>query len=79
MNKYKQVPFFKIAVRFALVFLILVTLFEIVLISIKNMSVSAMISQLFLDGNWKYFIKRIGFMAAFYGVFMAGYYKFIKK
>lgn len=79
MNKYKEIPFFKIAIRFALVFLVLVSFFEISFSIIKNMSFSIMVDHIFSERKWEYFVKRIGAMSAFYGVFMAGYYKFIKK
>jgi hypothetical protein len=79
MNKYKSQSFFKIAIRFAIVFLVLVTVFEVGFSVLKNMSFSIMVEHIFSDGKWQYFVKRIGFMSAFYGVFMAGYYKFIKK
>jgi hypothetical protein len=32
-----------------------------------------------VDGKWQPFLKTQAMMSAFYGVFMAGYYKFIKK
>lgn len=79
MSAYKNQPFFKIALRFAMVLLIFVSLIEIFFSLIKNGGYTGMVNQLFTDGKWVYFIKRLGVMAAFYGVFMAGYYKFIKK
>ncbi|SFS54579.1 hypothetical protein [Lutibacter maritimus] len=79
MNKYKSQSFFKIAIRFAIVFLVLVTVFEVGFSVLKNMSFSIMVEHIFSDGKWQYFVKRIGFMSTFYGVFMAGWYKFIKK
>ncbi len=79
MSAYKDQPFFKIALRFAAVLLIFVSLIEIFFSLIKNGGFSGMVNHLFADGKWIYFVKRLGAMAAFYGVFMAGYYKFIKK
>ena len=79
MNKYKNYPFLKLTLRFALVFLILVSFFEIGFSILKNMSFSIMVNNIFAEGKWQYFIKRIGVMSVFYGLFMAGYYKFIKK
>ena len=38
-----------------------------------------MFEHIFSEGKWQYFLKRILVMSALYGVFMAGYYKFIKK
>jgi|GEM_PF-1358424 hypothetical protein len=79
MNQYKNKSFFKLALRFGVVFLIVVSIIEIVFSIVKNGGFSVMIDQNFLNGNWIFFAKRMLFMSAFYGVFMAGYYKFIKK
>lgn len=79
MNQYKNKSFFKLALRFAIIFLILVSAIEIIFSIVKNGSFSIMADQLFSEEKWKFFIKRLGLMSGFYGLFMAGYYKFIKK
>jgi len=79
MNKYKALPFFRLALRFALIFMLLVSVFEIGFSVLKNLSFSMMFEHIFSEGKWQYFLKRILVMSALYGVFMAGYYKFIKK
>lgn len=79
MNKYKAQPFFSLAVRFALIFMLLVSVFEIGFSVLKNLSFSIMVDHIFSEGKWQYFAKRIVVMSVLYGVFMAGYYKFIKK
>jgi hypothetical protein len=79
MNKYKNQSFFKLALRFAIIFLIFVSIIEMVFSIIKNGSFSAMTQQYFSAETWQYYLKRIVVMSTIYGVFMAGYYKFIKK
>jgi len=79
MNTYKTQSFFSLALRFALIFMLLVSVFEIGFSVLKNLSFSIMIDHIFSEGRWQYFVKRIVAMSALYGVFMAGYYKFIKK
>ncbi|MBP8792157.1 MAG: hypothetical protein KBE41_03970 [Lutibacter sp.] len=79
MSDYKSQPFFKIAIRFAVGMLVIVAVLEIGFSIIKNWGFTGMVQQLFADGKWQYFVKRLSAMAAFYGLFMAGYYKFIKK
>jgi hypothetical protein len=79
MNQYKNQSFFKLAIRFAIVFLLIVSFIEIVFSSVKNLSFTGMFTELFSDGKWFFFVKRLSVMSAFYGLFMAGYYKFIKK
>jgi hypothetical protein len=79
MTTYKNYPFLKLAWRFAWIFFVLVFVIEILFSIVKNASFSLMAESYFLDGNWIFFLKRMIFMAGFYGLFMAGYYKFIKK
>ena len=79
MSAYKDQPFFKIALRFAVVLFVFVALIEVFFGLIKNGGFNGMVHQLFAEERWQYFLKRLVLLAAFYGVFMAGYYKFIKK
>jgi len=79
MNQYKNKSFFKLALRFAIIFLILVSSIEIIFSIVKNGSFSLMAENLFAEERWKFFVKRLGLISSFYGLFMAGYYKFIKK
>ena len=79
MNSYKKVPFFKLALQFCFGFLIIVFCIEIIISVIKNASFTAMLHQYFYNGNWVFFFERLIIMSIFYGLFMAGYYKFIKK
>jgi len=79
MNQYKSKSFFKLALRFAIIFLIFVSIFKVGFSIVKNWSFSLMVTQLFSEDKWMIFVKGMIMMSAFYGVFMAGYYKFIKK
>ncbi len=79
MSPYKNQSFFKITIRFGVIFLIIVTLIKIVISIFKNGGISGMVVQYFSADTWQQFAKLQLLMSAFYGVFMAGYYKFIKK
>lgn len=79
MNKYKEQSFFSLALRFGLTMIVIVSVLEIGFSVLKNLSFSIMIEQVFSDGKWKYFIKKLAGLSVIYGLFMAGYYKFIKK
>lgn len=79
MNSYKKVPFFKLVLQFGLGFLVIIFCIEIIFSVIKNASFTAMLHQYFYNGNWFFFFERLIIMSIFYGIFMAGYYKFIKK
>ena len=79
MNKYKSQPFFKLFLRFTVMFLIVITLLKIVMGIFSNGSFSGMIDQYFSKDTWLLFVKMQLAMSTLYGLFMAGYYKFIKK
>jgi hypothetical protein len=79
MNKYKEQSFFSLALRFGLTMIVIVFVLEIGFSILKNLSFSIMIEHVFSDGKWKYFMKKLVVLSVIYGVFMAGYYKFIKK
>jgi hypothetical protein len=79
MNSYKKVPFFKLVLQFGVGFLIIIFCIEIIISVIKNASFTVMLNQYFYNGNWIFFFERLIIMSVFYGLFMAGYYKFIKK
>jgi len=77
--EYKKEPFFRLVVRFGIIFFILIFSIEIIFSVIVNASFTAMLQQYFLNGSWIYFLIRLIAMSVFYGLFMAVYYKFIKK
>jgi hypothetical protein len=79
MNKYKEQSFFSLALRFGLIIIVVASLLEIGFSVLKNLSFSTMVEHIFSDGKWKFFIKKLAVLSVIYGVFMAGYYKFIKK
>jgi len=77
--EYKKEPFFRLVVRFGIIFFILIFSIEIIFSVIVHASFTAMLQQYFLNGNWMFFLIRLIVMSVFYGLFMAVYYKFIKK
>lgn len=79
MNKYKNQSFIKLAVRFTLIFLVIVSLIKIIMAIFKTGSIDAMLAQYFAEDTWQQFAKVQLVMSAIYGLFMAGYYKFIRK
>ncbi len=79
MNSYKNQPFLKLSLRFGFIFLIVVSAIKIVISIFKNDGVSGMMAQYFSLETWPEFARIQLIMSLFYGVFMAGYYKFIKK
>ncbi len=79
MNQYKEQSFFSLALRFGLIMIVIVSVLEIGFSILKNLSFSIMIEHVFSDGKWRFFIKKLVGLSVIYGIFMAGYYKFIKK
>ncbi len=76
---YKQESFLRLFVRFFLVFIVLFTIFKLVIGIFQTGSVSGMIESNFSEENIEKFFKVQLSLSIFYGLFMAGYYKFIKK
>ncbi len=79
MNTYKNHSFLKLTIRFGFIFLIVITFIKIVISIFSNGGIDGMLSEFFSPTTWQLFVKMQLLMAALYGVFMAGYYKFIKK
>ncbi len=79
MSAYKSQPFFKLALRFGLIFLAVITILKIVISIFKTGGISGMADQYFSEDKWLQFVKIQLVISAIYGLFMAGYYKFIKK
>ena len=79
MNPYKNQSFLKLTVRFAAVFLVVVTILKIMISMFKNGSVSGMVAEFFSAETWMPFLTIQLVMSLIYGLIMAGYYKFIKK
>lgn len=79
MNKYKDKSFFELALRFGAMFLVLVSIIKIVMGIFNTGSIDGMIALYFgVDTFMPFAITQL-VMSAIYGLFMAGYYKFIKK
>jgi len=79
MNQYKNEPFLKLALRFGLIFLIVISIIKIIFSIFNNGGIDAMVAEFFSADTWLLFVKMQLMMSAIYGLFMAGYYKFIKK
>ena len=79
MNQYKNQSFIKLTIRFALTFLVIVSVIKIVMSIFKTGSISGMIAEYFSPDTIQQFITIQLVMSLIYGVFMAGYYKYLKK
>tara|TARA_R110001583_G_scaffold8413_3_gene40188 strand:+ start:2720 stop:2959 length:240 start_codon:yes stop_codon:yes gene_type:complete len=79
MSSYKEQSFLKLAIRFGLIFLVVVTLIKIIMSIFTNGGISGMLDEHFSKDTWQQFAKMQLVISAIYGVFMAGYYKYIKK
>ena len=78
MSHLKNVSFFKLVIRFATSFLIFFSLFKIIMKIFKS-SFDEMILTYFSSETWVLFALQIVLGSLFYGLFIAGYYKFVKK
>lgn len=76
---YKKESFLKLFTRFFLVFIVLFTIFKLVIGIFQTGSFDGMIEANFGSENIEQFFKVQLSLSIFYGLFMAGYYKFIKK
>ncbi len=79
MNPYKNQSFLKLTVRFASVFLVVVTILKIIISIFKNGGISGMVTEFFSSETWQIFVTTQLVMSLIYGLIMASYYKFIKK
>jgi hypothetical protein len=79
MNQYKSQSFVKLTIRFGLLFLITVSIIKIVMAIFNTGSFDGMIALYFGEDTFFQFAKIQLGMSLLYGLFMAGYYKFIKK
>lgn len=79
MNIYKKHSFLKLTIRFGLVFLVIVSIFKIILSIFNHGGIDGMVDEYFSVNGFEEFAKIQVIMSALYGALMAGYYKFIKK
>lgn len=77
MNK-KNKSFFRLFFKLFFIFLVVVTLLKIVVAIFKG-GINGMVAQYFSKETFYQFAKIQLILSALYGLFMAGYYKFIRK
>ncbi len=78
MSDISKQSFLTLFFRFFLVFLIVVTIIKVIFALVSD-GYEAMMIEFFSADHWMQFVKMQVVMSAVYGVFMTGYYKFIKK
>ncbi len=79
MNQYKKTTFLKLALQFLIGFFIFVTILRLFTGFFKFEGIEGAKQAYLYDGNWKPFLQSQVLFSLLYGLFMAGYYKFIKK
>ena len=79
MNNYKNVRFINLFMRFTIVFFIVIILFKLVIGFFRFEGVEGLNNEYFIDGKWQPFIQFQVVISLAYGLFIAIYYKFIKK
>lgn len=79
MNQYKKTSFLKLAIRFTIVFFVLVSIMRLFMGFFNFEGVEGLKNEYFINGKWQQFFKMQVSMSLLYGLLMAGYYKFIKK
>jgi len=79
MNQYKNASFVKLFLRFTIVFFIVVTIIKMIMGFFQFDGLEGLKSTYFVDGKRQPFLGKTGVMSLIYGLFMAGFYKFIKK
>lgn len=79
MNQYKSASFLYLTLRFGAAFLVLFSIVKVGLKVLSSGSFNEMIAAYFGPETWYRFAGQILLGSLFYGLFMAGYYKFIKK
>ena len=79
MSNYKNVRFISLFIRFTIIFLVVITLFKVVIGFFRFNGIEGLNNEYFIDGKWQPFLRLQVFMSLAYGLFMAVYYKFIKK
>jgi uncharacterized BrkB/YihY/UPF0761 family membrane protein len=77
MNKIKA-SFWKLTLRFSIVFFVLFAIFRTIFKILKD-GFSQMKTDYFSQDTWHLFLIQLAIGSLCYGLFMAGYYKFIKK
>ncbi|MGV6845900.1 MAG: hypothetical protein ACWA42_07225 [Lutibacter sp.] len=77
MNSKKS--FFNLVFQYAFPFAIIYGIIEMGIMFFKNINGNTSFSQVLENFNWLHWLFKVLIVAVFYGLFMAGYYKFFKK
>lgn len=79
MKTNQKQSFFKNIFKFALIFLIFITILKVIITALFYSSYTEMLREYFSKDTWKQFAGTQITISVIYGLFMAVYYKFIKK
>lgn len=79
MNQYKKTSFLKLVLRFVIGFFIFVTILRLLMGFFKFEGIEGLKQAYYYESKWKFFLQTQVLFSVLYGLFMAGYYKFIKK
>lgn len=79
MNTYKNIRFINLFIRFTIVFFIVIMLFKLIIGFFRYNGMEGLNDEYFVDGKWQPFLQLHVVMSLAYGLFIAIYYKFIKK
>ena len=79
MNNYKEIRFINLFIRFTIVFFIVIMLFKLIIGFFRFEGIEGLNNEYFVDGKWQSFLQLQVVMSLAYGLFIAIYYKFIKK
>lgn len=79
MNEYKNARFFNLFIRFAIIFLVIITVFKIVIGFFRFDGLEGLKNEYFVGDKWQAFLRLQIIMSLIYGLIMALYYKFLKK
>ena len=77
-NPYENASAFTLFIRFTLIFLVVVSIIKLGVGMVSQGGYDPMVTEYFVDGKWKGFVKTQVVMSLIYGAFMTGYYKFFK-
>jgi hypothetical protein len=79
MNQYKKTSFLKLVLRFVIGFFIFVSILRLFMGFFKFEGIEGLKQAYYYEGKWRLFLQTQVLFSVLYGLFMAGYYKFIKK
>jgi hypothetical protein len=79
MNQYKNARFIHLFLRFSIIFFVIVTILKLGMGFFRFNGIEGMKNEYLIDGKWQPFVQLQVVMSLIYGLFMAVYYKLIKK